>query len=103
MSTGRGARQLSALLVAATIAAPVAQANGKDAGHLDVANLPCTPTCPEDLGAGGDGERVRTIVVEDGRFDWGDAGIGVGAGIGTAAMIAGLAGAFEMRRRHSPA
>jgi hypothetical protein len=103
MNSRRKARRLSALLIAAAFAMPVAQANGERAGHLDTANLPCTPNCPEDLGAGGTDPRVRTIVSEEGGFDWGDAGIGVGAGLGMAAMIAGLAGAVGARRRHSPA
>jgi hypothetical protein len=103
MNSGRRARRLSALLIAAAFAMPVAQANGEGASHLDTTNLPCTPTCPDDLGAGGTAARGPIIVNEEGGFDWGDAGIGVGAGLGMAAMIAGLAGAVEARRRHSPA
>jgi hypothetical protein len=101
MKNRRGARRLSALLIAA-FAMPVAQAHGQDVTRLDTTNLPCTPTCPEDLGASGTGARGRTIVLEGG-FDWGDAGIGVGAGLGIAVMIAGLGGAVGARRRHRPA
>jgi hypothetical protein len=103
MKSRRGARRLSALLIAAAFAMPVAQAHGQDVTPLDTTNLPCTPTCPEDLGAGGTGALGRTIVLEEAGFDWGDAGIGVGAGLGIAALITGLASALGARRRHSPA
>jgi hypothetical protein len=103
MKTRRRARRLSALLIAAAFAIPVAQAHGQDVTPLDTTNLPCTPTCPEDLGASGTGARGGTIVLEGGGFDWGDAGIGVGAGLGIAAVIAGLGGAVGARRRHRPA
>ena len=37
----------AALLTALLVAAPLAQANPS---ALDIANLPCSPTCPEELG-----------------------------------------------------
>ena len=99
MSISRGARRLAVLVVAAAITAPLAQAAVRDAAGLDVTNLPCTPSCSDALGTGGTTEPSQRIFVEEDSFDWSDAG--VGAGIGVAAMLAGLAGAFEARRHRS--
>jgi hypothetical protein len=103
MNSRRRVRRLGVVLIAAAFAMPMAQANGAEAGQLNTTNLPCTPTCPEDLGAGDTAARVPTIANGEGGFDWGDAGIGAGAGLGMAALIAGVAGAVGARRRHSPA
>ena len=103
MTISRTPARLGALLVAAALAAPVAQANPKDGVGLDVTNLPCAPSCPQELGTGGVTEPTGGVVLQADGFDWGDAGIGVGAGLGMAAMIAGIAGAVGASRRHSPA
>jgi hypothetical protein len=56
----------------------------------------CGPSCAKELGSGASAEPAQRLVLKEDGFDWGDAG--VGAGIGIAAMLAGVAGAFEARR-----
>ena len=93
MTFSHRARRLTALLAMTTIAAPLAYADAKAATHLDVTNLPCTPTCPKVLGADTSPVPSQKIVLKADTFDWEDAGIG--AGVGIAVMLAGLAGALE--------
>lgn len=95
MNSSRRARRTTTLLAVAAIVAPVAQADAKAATHLDPANLPCTPTCPSPPAADARSAPSQVVLNADG-FDWGDAG--VGAGIGIAAMLAGLAGTAGVRR-----
>lgn len=90
---------MTALLATAAIAAPLAQANARAATHLDPTNLPCTPTCPNPPGADAGSVPTQKPVLREDDFDWADAG--VGAGIGIAAMLAGLAGALETRRHRA--
>jgi hypothetical protein len=90
---------MTTLLAIAAIAAPLAQADAAAATHLDPTNLPCTPSCPNPPAADAGSVPAQRLILEDDGFDWGDAG--VGAGIGIAAMLAGLAGALETRRHRA--
>jgi len=74
----------------------VTQAYAQAASHLDVTNLPCTPSCPKDLAAGASSEPNQQLVLKEDAFDWEDAGIG--AGVGIALMFAGVVGALEARK-----
>lgn len=99
MSISNRARRTTALLAVAAVAAPLAHANA--ATQLDPTNLPCAPTCPNPPAADARSVPAEKVVLGDGGFDWEDAG--AGAGIGIAAMLAGLAGVFGARRRQNPA
>jgi hypothetical protein len=87
---------MATLLTVAAISAEVAQSDVMAATHLDPANLPCTPSCPNPLDADRSSVPPAKLVLKEDGFDWGDAG--VGAAIGVGAMLAGLAGAFEARK-----
>jgi hypothetical protein len=99
MNISSRARRMTTLMAIAAIAAPLAQTDAKAATHLDPTNLPCTPSCPNPPAADASSVPAWRVVPKEDSFDWKDAG--VGAGIGVAAMLAGLAGAFETRRHRS--
>lgn len=116
-------RRAAPLLAAAAIAGVLAQADANAATGLDVTNLPCTPSCSEDLATDASTTPAQAVGTSPARrplpleslhqvrgatsavpvvaddFDWSDAG--VGAGVGIAAMLVGLAGALEARRHRS--
>jgi hypothetical protein len=96
MNFSNRARRATAVLAVATFAAPLAHGDAKAATHLDVTNLPCTPTCPKALVADANSVPTQKIVLKPDAFDWEDAGIG--AGVGIALMLAGLASALEARK-----
>jgi hypothetical protein len=99
MNISSRARRTTALLAVAAAAAPLAQADARAATSLDPTNLPCTPTCPNFSAADASSVPAQRLVLEEDGFDWADAG--VGAGIGIAAMLAGIAGALETRRHRA--
>jgi hypothetical protein len=85
-----------AVLLVAAFGGFSAQARGKAAGHLDVTNLPCSPSCPKTLEEGASSMPGQQLVLEQDTFDWEDAGIGAGGGI--ALMFAGVVGVLEARK-----
>ena len=99
MTISSQARRLTALLAIAAIAAPLAHADAKSASQLDTTMLPCAPSCPKELAADASTAHTQKLVLQEDAFDWEDAG--VGAGIGIAAMLAGIAGALETRRHRA--
>lgn len=100
MTISSQARRLTVLLAIAAIAAPLAHADAKSAtSQLDTTMLPCAPSCPKELAADASTVHTQKLVLLEDAFDWEDAG--VGAGIGIAAMLAGIAGALETRRHRA--
>ena len=83
----------AALLTAVLVAVPLAQA-GPNA--LDIANLPCSPTCPEELGLAPSEALPTRALGESAGFDWADAAVGFGVGAAIL-LVAGACGVTSRR------